>query len=83
MRLNKLLLLGFFIVPALGFGQQAKLEAGIKLGAASGLCDIGGISSGGNPWLLDLQPSQIRYDFGAYIRYKINHRWAISAHFTI
>jgi hypothetical protein len=81
MRLNKLLLLGFFIVPALGFGQQAKLEAGIKLGAASGLCDIGGISSGGNPWLLDLQPSQIRYDFGAYIRYKINHRWAISAHF--
>jgi hypothetical protein len=81
MRLNRLLLLACLAVPCVSFGQQAKLEAGIKVGAASGLCDIGGISSGGNPWLLDIQPSQIRWDLGAYIRYKISRKWAISGHF--
>lgn len=81
MRLNKLLLLGLFLIPALGFGQKAKLEVGIKLGAAAGLCDIGGISNGGQPWLLDLQPSQIEFAFGGYIRYKINHKFSISAQF--
>ena len=81
MRLNKLLLLGFFILPVLSFGQQTKLEVGIKGGAASGLCDIGGISSGGQPWVLDMQTSQIRWDMGFYIRYKISRKFSISGHF--
>jgi hypothetical protein len=78
MRLNKLLLLACFAIPSLGFAQQDKLEVGIKVGAAAGLCDIGGISTAGKPWVLDLQPSQIRWDIGAYMRYRIRKNINIS-----
>ncbi len=81
MRLNKLLILGICIVPALAFGQQNKFEIGIKAGAASGLCDIGGISKSGRPWILDMQTSQIRWDLGFYMRYKLSKAFSISGHF--
>lgn len=77
MRLNRILLLGCFIIPALGFGQNG-FEVGIKAGAADGLCDIGGINAAGSPWLINTQPSQIRWDLGFYIRHKIGRKFNIS-----
>ncbi len=80
MRLNKILLLGCFIIPTLGFSQIG-FEAGIKAGASTGLCDIGGVNNAGRPWLLDMQSSQIRWDLGAYLRFKLSRRFHISGHF--
>jgi hypothetical protein len=81
MRYTKLLIAGLTIIPALVFGQQSNFEIGIKAGAASGLCDIGGISTGGRPWVLDMQTSQIRWDLGFYARFKIARKFNISGHF--
>ncbi len=80
MRIHKLFLLGLLAVPFWGLGQD-RFEIGIKGGAAAGLCDIGGINSAGDASILNLQPSQIRWDMGLYVRYKISHAFSISAHF--
>jgi hypothetical protein len=79
MRLNRLFLLGFLAVPLLGIGQD-RLEVGIKGGAAAGLCDIGGINSAGDASIINIQPSQIRWDVGVYVRYKICRAFSISGH---
>ncbi len=80
MRLNKILFASLFLIPALGF-SQAGFEIGIKAGASDGLCDIGGINAAGSPWLINTQPSQIRWDLGFYIRHKIARRFNISGQF--
>jgi len=80
MRLNKLLLIACFAVPSIGFSQN-RWDFGVKVGASAGLCDIGGIQRGGSPLVINVQPSQIRWDLGAYIRYKIVPAFSISAQF--
>ena len=81
MRLNKLLLVSlFFIIPYFGFGQS-NWELGIKAGAASGLCDIGGINAAGSPSIENIQPGQIRWDLGGYVRYRISSHFSLSGQF--
>jgi len=80
MRLNKLLLIGFLALPFLSFGQ-GNWELGIKAGAADGLCDIGGINASGSPSIENTQPSQIRWDLGGYIRYRLSSKFSISGQF--
>lgn len=80
MRLNKLLITALLSIPFFGFSQN-KFEIGIKGGASDGLCDIGGINQAGQPWVINTQPSQIRWDFGAYLRYRLTHKISLSFHF--
>jgi hypothetical protein len=80
MRLNKLFLLGFFVLPSLSFAQN-RWDVGVKVGAADGLCDIGGISRSGSPWIINMQPTQIRWDLGGYVRYKISPAFSVAGNF--
>jgi len=82
MRLNRLLLLACFVFPSIGFAQNStNWDVGIKLGAADGLCAIGGINTAGKPSIINIQPSQIRWDFGVYARYKLSSRFSVAANF--
>jgi hypothetical protein len=78
MKTNKLLLISMFALPTIGFAQS-NWTAGIKVGAATGLCDIGGINNAGRTFILDMQPSQIRWDLGAFARYKLSKAFSLEA----
>ncbi|MFT7086516.1 MAG: hypothetical protein ACJAV5_002244 [Vicingaceae bacterium] len=74
-------LLIFFCSLALSSSAQYSMDFGVNLGAANYVGDVGGSKSEPQPWLLDMNLSKTRYNFGGF--YRMNFTRNIAAKFSV